>query len=685
MGRRRASSPTAAGPPSPARYPGSDALEPRAMITESLGILTLGIGVPALLAFVPEKVEGFSATPRPDPPVPGPTPRGSAGVRRRDAPGGGSACPVMRSWPRRPCRTGWPAANPAGDWLTLSRKAADSFAPTLQGGTPARAGSGGGRRSAAARTTTGLGGTNSRGGHHAAGVAAPASNSQSPVLGPGRLPGLRLADAAGPRRGLGGTAAATPAATAGAGIRRPGSRDRPRPAASWVSAGPPRREARPQHGRRACHPRRRPGPAVVPLLHDVHRRQPGRHGPLPRARPVRHVRRGAVDLSRLGRRRDRVLLRLVLQRGRHRPADQSPAPIPISSVRLGQQRRGVRPLLHRRGRPRSHRHQRPRPGPDLHLRPRQRGRGQQERDDLARVAGAGRGPRRHRRGSVASHNVSVASVSGASTPRSRCPPTIPTSRPSAWSTTRWPPTRCRSSPSTTRSTRRWPSRPRSALPSSRSAGSRARRTTTTPAALNPGDIQQIALQAGSHRTATGRYAYSLAIGDIRGTTTTTTVTGTLTVLNESGSVPRATAGRLAGLEQVIRTGRRDPRPGRRRPGRSGSPAAPAPAAGRTPTRRASSRPWSRIPAAPTPTRSPTAPRSTSTRPPAWRQSSVDRNGLRTTFAYTSGNLTTITDPYSNVTTFTYDGSGRAVRADHRPAGRVAAVTSIRGPRKPEPA
>ena len=50
-----------------------------------------------------------------------------------------------------------------------------------------------------------------------------------------------------------------------------------------------------------------------------------------------------------------------------------------------------------------------------------------------------------------------------------------------------------------------------------------------------GDVMQIAPQADATSLATGRYGYSLAIGDIRGTTTTTNATGTATVINDSGS------------------------------------------------------------------------------------------------------------------------------------------------------
>ena len=54
--------------------------------------------------------------------------------------------------------------------------------------------------------------------------------------------------------------------------------------------------------------------------------------------------------------------------------------------------------------------------------------------------------------------------------------------------------------------------------------------------FNPGDVQQIALQAtGASSLATGRYAYSMQIVDYGTTNTTITLSGTATLLNESGS------------------------------------------------------------------------------------------------------------------------------------------------------
>jgi hypothetical protein len=68
----------------------------------------------------------------------------------------------------------------------------------------------------------------------------------------------------------------------------------------------------------------------------------------------------------------------------------------------------------------------------------------------------------------------------------------------------------------------------------------------------PGDIEQIALQADATGLSTGRYAYTVTVGDVRGTTTTTTATGTATVLRLD----------LAGIgADHLRLGRRHPRPG----------------------------------------------------------------------------------------------------------------------------
>ncbi len=69
--------------------------------------------------------------------------------------------------------------------------------------------------------------------------------------------------------------------------------------------------------------------------------------------------------------------------------------------------------------------------------------------------------------------------------------------------------------------------------------------------FNPGDVQQIALQAtGTSSLATGRYSYSVQIVDHGTALTTITLTGTTTILNESSS-PFGDGWSLDGLEQVI--------------------------------------------------------------------------------------------------------------------------------------
>jgi YD repeat-containing protein len=47
--------------------------------------------------------------------------------------------------------------------------------------------------------------------------------------------------------------------------------------------------------------------------------------------------------------------------------------------------------------------------------------------------------------------------------------------------------------------------------------------------------------------------------------------------------------------------------------------------------------------------------------------SVDRNGLTTTFGYSSSRLTMITEPFSGITSFTYNGSNQ-LQSRFRPAG-----------------
>ena len=107
----------------------------------------------------------------------------------------------------------------------------------------------------------------------------------------------------------------------------------------------------------------------------------------------------------------------------------------------------------------------------------------------------------------------------------------------------------------------------------------------------PGDVQQIALQANATSLATGRYSYSDQVIDYRTTNTTTTISGTATVLNDSGERLRLGLDAPGAGEDHDGHRRRDPGPGRRRTGACGSAAAPAAAAGPTPTRPATSPRW----------------------------------------------------------------------------------------------
>ena len=69
----------------------------------------------------------------------------------------------------------------------------------------------------------------------------------------------------------------------------------------------------------------------------------------------------------------------------------------------------------------------------------------------------------------------------------------------------------------------------------------------------------------------------------------------------------------------------------------------------------------------TPARWPTAPRSPSI-PTATRSATIDLNGLHTTYTFSSGLLTKITDPYGNVTTLHLQLGQALSRSRTRPAG-----------------
>ena len=67
--------------------------------------------------------------------------------------------------------------------------------------------------------------------------------------------------------------------------------------------------------------------------------------------------------------------------------------------------------------------------------------------------------------------------------------------------------------------------------------------------FTPGDVQQIGLQANATSLSTGRYSYSAQVVDERSTNTTTTYSGTATVINQDTSA-FGDGWTLAGLEQI---------------------------------------------------------------------------------------------------------------------------------------
>jgi RHS repeat-associated protein len=188
--------------------------------------------------------------------------------------------------------------------------------------------------------------------------------------------------------------------------------------------------------------------------------------------------------------------------------------------------------------------------------------------------------------------------------------------------------------------------------------------------FSPGDVQIIAPQADASALATGRYSYSLAIGDIRGTTTTATVTGTTTVLNESGSGIGA-GWTVAGLEAITAASGGvilDLGGGDRSLWFSGSFGSgggtfTSPAGDFSTLVQDSGGGYTRTLTDGTVLHFDSGGAETS---------SVDRDGRTTTFGYSSGNLTTITDPYNDVTTLTYSSGLLSTISD--PAGRVATFT-----------
>jgi RHS repeat-associated protein len=192
----------------------------------------------------------------------------------------------------------------------------------------------------------------------------------------------------------------------------------------------------------------------------------------------------------------------------------------------------------------------------------------------------------------------------------------------------------------------------------------------------PGDIEQIALQADMTGQSTGRYNYTATVIDYRTTNTTTTITGTETVLNQSSST-FGDGWTLDGLEQItsasggviLSLGE-----GGKSLWFSGSPGSGGGSytdpAGEfsTLSKNAGNTGYTRTLTDGTQITFDSNGRETAT---------FDTDGLHITYSYDSGgNLTKITDPYANVTTFTYSGGYLQTVKDS--GNRVTTLTHTSG-------
>jgi RHS repeat-associated protein len=184
----------------------------------------------------------------------------------------------------------------------------------------------------------------------------------------------------------------------------------------------------------------------------------------------------------------------------------------------------------------------------------------------------------------------------------------------------------------------------------------------------PGDIQQIALQANATSLSTGRYSYSAQVVDGYSTPTTTTYSGSATVLNQSTSA-FGDGWTLQGLEQITSaTGGVILSLGDNGESLwfSGSPGVGqnyTSPAGDFSTLTKTSTGYTRTLADGTQITFDSNGNQTA---------SIDLNGLHTTYTYSSGLLSTITDPFGAVTTFSYVSNKLSSIQD--PSGRHATFT-----------
>ena len=167
--------------------------------------------------------------------------------------------------------------------------------------------------------------------------------------------------------------------------------------------------------------------------------------------------------------------------------------------------------------------------------------------------------------------------------------------------------------------------------------------------------------------ATGRYAYSLAIGDIRSSTTTTTVTGSTDVVNYSAAAFGA-GWTLAGLEKIT------PATGGviLDLGGGGKSLWFATGSGSTYTDPAGEFSALVANSGGTYTRTLTDGTAIQFNASGQEVADVSTNGVALTYGYDgSGRLSTILDHYGNTTTFSYNGTSGLLQTITDPASRVA--------------
>ena len=184
--------------------------------------------------------------------------------------------------------------------------------------------------------------------------------------------------------------------------------------------------------------------------------------------------------------------------------------------------------------------------------------------------------------------------------------------------------------------------------------------------LTPGDIQQVALQADASSLPTGRYPYSVSIGDVRGATTTTTLAGSTTVVNDSTSA-LGSGWVVDGLEKVV------PAAGGvvLDLGSAGQSLWFANGSGSTYVDPAGE--FSALVANGDGSFTRTLTDGTTIQfdPAGQETAELDRNGVGLAYSHDgSGRLSTIQDHYGNTTTFSYDGSTGLLDSITDPAGRT---------------